>query len=212
MNPSVTNGSVNQHTRVRNNETTKQRKCESAKLQKYETTNVRNNERTKQRNCVTTKGRDWKQRKGDAKLRDYKTPVGRCETTIERCETTRLRNIETAKQRKSDAKQRKGDAKERDFKQRKCEVALYPDTITSRLWKKSWEPGWAELNLYLLDMLWKTKLLMFHSRTMQKADSRVYIYFRLLWYIVAHSFIHAYIDSFIHSFIHSSIYSFIHFK
>ena len=66
-----------------------------------------------------------------AKVRDYKTPEGRCETTIERCETTRLRNLETAKQRKSDAKQQKGDAKERDFKQQKCEVALYPDTITS---------------------------------------------------------------------------------
>ena len=134
VNPGVTDAKVNHHIRVRNNECTKQRKCETTKVRnnectkqrKYETTKLRINERTR---LETTKGRCE-----TAKVRDYKTPEGRYETTIERCETTRLRNIETAKQPKSDAKKQKGDAEGRDVKQRKCEMALYPDTITSSLW------------------------------------------------------------------------------
>ena len=108
-------GSVNHHTRVRNNESTKQRKCESAKLrnnkctiqrkcetakqQKYETTKVRNNETTKQRKSETAKHRkgDAKQRKGDAKQLDCETrSLRKYERVMRNYETTKVRNLERA--------------------------------------------------------------------------------------------------------------------
>ena len=61
------------------------------------TTRLRNNETTSQRKSNANL------RKGDAKQRDYEPVKEQCETTKGRCETTRLRNNEIAKQRKSDA-------------------------------------------------------------------------------------------------------------
>ena len=106
-------------TKQRKYETTKVRKNESTKKQKYQTTRERNNKSTQQRKCETTKGwyettRLWnnettKQRKSDAKLQKG---------------DAKQRDYETAKQQKRDAKQRKGDDKQRrgDAKQRNCKT------------------------------------------------------------------------------------------
>ena len=87
-------------------------------MQNYETAKQREGETTKGP-CKPTKGRG-------------KTAKGQCQTTNEwKCETAKQRKVDAklrkgvAKLRKYEsAKLQKSDANERDFKLRKCEMAL----------------------------------------------------------------------------------------
>ena len=99
----------------------------------YETTKVRNNETAKQRRDEIGNNERAMRNCESARLQNTGRVLRNNERAMQNYETAKHQDIGTAKQRKSDGKQQKGDAKERDFKQRKYEVTLYPDAITSSL-------------------------------------------------------------------------------